>query len=133
MPKYNTDDIVDLIEEAVVTLRALPCGGRRDPDLDLDDEDDEPLPRPTPAAIDRLDMVLEWMSWLPTGYVRRLVWARGAKIRWKHLVERFGRSRSSLCVDHAAAIRTIHDRLIAASISPDYFRIAAGHFSRISA
>jgi hypothetical protein len=52
------------------------------------------LPPPSAAAIDRMDEVLAWLSWLESDDAR-LVWTRAEGAPWKAICWRFGVSRAT--------------------------------------
>lgn len=105
MSKWTPTLVADRMEEAVATLRKLPPVKVRGyfsvwPTIkfaELEVLQQEKLPirlRAQPDAIDRLEETLSWMAWLEIEE-RKLLWKRGAKMRWKTICWEFGCDRST--------------------------------------
>ncbi|QQR69220.1 MAG: helix-turn-helix domain-containing protein [Alphaproteobacteria bacterium] len=105
MTKWTPTLVADRMEEAVATLRRLPPVKVRGyfsvwPTIkfaELEVLQQEKLPirlRAQPDAIDRLEETLTWMPWLEVEE-RKLLWKRGAKMRWKAICWEFGCDRST--------------------------------------
>jgi len=105
MTKWTPTLVADRMEEAVATLRRLPPVKVRGyfsvwPTIkfaELEVLQQEKLPirlRAQPDAIDRLEETLTWMPWLEVEE-RKLLWKRGAKMRWKSICWEFGCDRST--------------------------------------
>jgi hypothetical protein len=65
---------------------------------------------PSPAAIDRMDEALIWLSWLEPDDTR-LVWLRACRVHWKLITWRFGVSRTTAWRNWVAALVSIASRL----------------------
>lgn len=126
--KWTPKTVDERIEEAVDTLSRLPEERVRGffstwPPVVRDYWEafgwDEACIRrgpPHPAAIDRMDEVLIWLTWLDAGDAR-LVWLRGCRTPWKLITLRFGVSRTTAWRNWVAALLTIAARLDGAAAS----------------
>ena len=65
---------------------------------------------PQPAAIDRMDEALVWLSWLEPDDAR-IVWLRACRLPWKLVTWRIGLGRTAAWQHWAAALITIAARL----------------------
>jgi Domain of unknown function (DUF6362) len=69
---------------------------------------------PSPEAIDRMDEVLGWLSWLEPEE-RQLVWLRAEGLPWKRITHRLGIGRTTAWQRWTIALLKITTRLNAAS------------------
>jgi hypothetical protein len=67
---------------------------------------------PPPEAIDRMDEVLGWLSWLEPEE-RRIVWLRADGLPWKRITHRLGIGRTTAWQRWTAALLKIASRLSA--------------------
>ena len=124
--------ITERLEEAADTFKRLPSiqgplgykssmptpvrqywesfGNDGDPMKLYTKESDKRLGPPETAAIDRLDEVEEWLSWLDQKQFK-LLWSRANKFTWPELEGRFKRNRRTLQRWHQDAVRYIMLRL----------------------
>lgn len=72
---------------------------------------------PQPGAIDRMDEVMIWLTWLEADDAR-IVWLRACRTPWKLITWRFGMSRTTAWRNWVAALLTIAARLAGASDTP---------------
>ena len=72
----------------------------------------KPAP-PPPEAIDRMDEVLVWLTWLESEE-RRLVWLRAEGLPWKRVTHRLGIGRTTAWQRWTTALLKISIRLNAA-------------------
>jgi hypothetical protein len=113
--------IADRLEEAAHTLRRLPkvtvqgfksnwpavisefheAYGYNDAEVRLGP--------PTARHITEMDEALSWMMLLTVEpeYLRKLVWLRANRVRWKRIESRFGFSRTKLHTDYRNALMTM--------------------------
>ncbi|NCC04351.1 MAG: helix-turn-helix domain-containing protein [Proteobacteria bacterium] len=121
MSKWTPTLVADRMEEAVATLRKLPPVKVRGyfsvwPTIkfaELEVLQQEKLPihlRAQPDAIDRLEETLSWMAWLEIEE-RKLLWKRGAKMRWKSICWEFGCDRSTAWRKWVIALTKVAGRL----------------------
>lgn len=121
MSKWTPTLVADRMEEAVATLRKLPPVKVRGyfsvwPTIkfaELEVLQQEKLPirlRAQPDAIDRLEETLSWMAWLEIEE-RKLLWKRGAKMRWKTICWEFGCDRSTAWRRWVIALTKISSQL----------------------
>lgn len=103
--KWTPSRVADHMEEAVLTLRRLPPVKVQGyfsvmPDimrtsLEIMQQEKKPLRlRALPDAITRLEQTFEWMPWLEVEE-RKLLWKRGANVRWKSICWELGCDRST--------------------------------------
>ncbi len=122
--RWDSDLVVAAFEAAVATLRALPMTGHSGRLatlrlITLPDEhpgapaDSEPWrPRPSAAAIDRMDCVLSWLSFLPSDrlILRKLVSLRaqtsvtGRAMSWRKIADQLHTDKLACQRWHAQAI-----------------------------
>jgi Domain of unknown function (DUF6362) len=69
---------------------------------------------PAPEAIDRMDQVLPWLTWLEPEE-RRLVWLRAEGVPWKWITRRLGVGRTTAWQRWKIALLKIATRLNAAA------------------
>ncbi|WP_198947862.1 DUF6362 family protein [Magnetofaba australis] len=131
-PHWTPQMVVDRLEEAAMTLHRLPDSGPQNlrsawPDVIHEyweaygrDQPKVRLGPPTPDAIDRMDECMEWLRWLEPNHLR-LVWLRAERVRWKIIMRRFGRARSTLAAHWQAAIFQIVAVLNRGKKCPDTF------------
>ena len=97
--------ICDQMEDAVRTLRRLPpvkvqgyfntWPAMKHDFGEVIDHEPQPIRlRASSEAISRMEQVFDWMPWL-TVEERRLLWQRGAKVRWKTISWELGCDRST--------------------------------------
>jgi hypothetical protein len=72
---------------------------------------------PQPGAIDRMDDVMIWLTWLEADDVR-LVWLRACHTPWKLITRRFGISRTTAWRNWVGALITIAARLDGSADKP---------------
>lgn len=98
---WTDKDVAQRFEEALYTLKRLPkavmLGYRATwpailyTELEILQQDKKPfrLGPPLPAAIDRMEQTLIWISWLDVDD-RRLVWARAKRLPWRMICGQIG-------------------------------------------
>ncbi len=64
----------------------------------------------SPAAIDRMEVTMQWLRWLDKDD-SRLVWLRAEGVRWKAICARFGIGRTTAWYRWSSALATITARL----------------------
>ncbi|MEG3639303.1 DUF6362 family protein [Magnetococcus sp. PR-3] len=115
--KWDATVVAKRLEEAARTMKRLPEKGLKPeearsswPEVIHEFYDaygwgsaEVRLGPPSPDAINRMDEVLEWLSWLETDD-RRLLWFRAERVPWKLIMRRFGRARSTLFAHWKAGI-----------------------------
>ncbi|MEO5337981.1 MAG: DUF6362 family protein [Magnetospirillum sp. WYHS-4] len=124
--KWTAKMVEDRIEEAADTLRRLPeqkvqgFFGTWPPVVrdfwEAFGWEEARIRRgpPQPGAIDRMDEVMIWLTWLEADDAR-IVWLRACRTPWKLITWRFGMSRTTAWRNWVAALLTIAARLDGAS------------------
>ena len=118
---WDEEAVRFFLKEAADTLRRLPSTMIRPrlsywPDVVVETSDfigsgSKIRPAaPRPAAIDRLDSVLEWLL-VCDDEERRLVWARACRLPWRRLSEMDGRSHMTLRKVEARGVAAILAKL----------------------
>jgi hypothetical protein len=119
-PQNDLRELAERLEQAVMTLRALPHDAGSGPagvrsawpemirrSRFVVEETRLPTPaRPSPASIQDLDRIAILM-WTLTSRHRQLVWARACKVRWAELCLRQRRSRTTLFRDYRLALAAL--------------------------
>ena len=102
---WTATDVANQFEEAIYTLKKLPPVRVQGyfkvwPDI-IHSSQELSLQTPqsmrllaTPAAISRLEQTFEWMSWIEAEE-RKLVWWRGARVKWRVICLKLGCDRST--------------------------------------
>lgn len=120
--KWTAKMVEDRIEEAADTLRRLPeqkvqgFFGTWPPVVrdfwEAFGWEEARIRRgpPQPGAIDRMDEVMIWLTWLEADDAR-IVWLRACRTPWKLITWRFGMSRTTAWRNWVAALLTIAARL----------------------
>ena len=118
---WTADGVADHFEEAFRTLRKLPPVKARGyisawPDFvrskkEIAAMDPEPMRVwPSASAITRLEQTFDWVLWIDEAE-RRLVWARAARVPWKHICWELGCDRTTAWRKHKLALTKIASRL----------------------
>ncbi len=77
---------------------------------DLESPPDRPS-CPSPAAIKRMDEVLNWIYWIKQPRHRQVVWARSLGVKPGGLARRMGVHRETIRAWYKAGVRDIAERL----------------------
>ena len=102
---WSASDVEAHFREAILTLKKLPLSMLKGcssswPEVlysvrELAFQEQKPMRlRATPDAISRLEMALEWVTWVDV-QERKLIWWRAAKKPWKAICWELGCTRST--------------------------------------
>ena len=118
---WTEAEVADRLAEAADTLRRLPAALRPAhltswPDIVHRQEEaygwHSATPRlaaPSPAAISRLDHVLDWLIAFEAAHARerQVLWGRARGVPWRRLSQALGASRPTLAAWHAKGLARI--------------------------
>lgn len=127
---WTGKEVADRFEEAIYTMRRLPpvrMQGYRTvwpsvvyTEAEIMQQAKLPmrLGPPSAAAIDRLEEVFTWVSWLSVD-VRKLVWMRAANMPWRVIGSKIGYSHTTAQREWLAAMVLLSKRLNASTMASD--------------